>query len=244
MKVMKRVVIYTDGSTKLHLPNKPGTCSYVVVSKQEVIHSKAFRYYNTTNNRMEIEGLYQALKYVGNTIGRNVEVVIYTDSTYVRDGLLKWIKNWKNNGWKTSEKKDVLNKDLWIKLDEVYTSMSNVQLEWCKGHSVNKWNNLADKLCSEAYTKAVREPEKPTTVVQEEKQRGITINGKGNDNYGIAPKEPFHWPMDEDTITELSDELKEANRLLVELYQNAKGIGWKADIVDTVEEYIIKNQLI
>ena len=157
---MNRIIIYIDGSSKLHLPNKPGTCAYVVVSKQEVIHSKAFRYYNTTNNRMEIEGLSQALLYVKNNISPTVQVEIYTDSEYVRKGISEWVKKWKSNGWKTANKSPVLNQDLWEKLDDLYTKMENVHINWCKGHAGNKFNEEADRLCTEAYKKTVKEPEK------------------------------------------------------------------------------------
>jgi ribonuclease HI len=156
----RQLSIFIDVSSKLHLDNQPGTCAYVVVENNAVLHQKAFKYNNTTNNRMELCGLDQALSYIMNNIGRAVHVTIYTDSKYVRQGILEWVDKWKANGWRTAANKEVLNKDLWVGLHRLYHSIDNIKLEWCKGHADNKFNNIADKLCSAAYDTTVKEPEK------------------------------------------------------------------------------------
>ena len=75
--------------------------------------------------------------------------MIYTDSTYVKNGITEWMVNWKKNDWKNSNKKPVKNKDLWVKLDGL-CKKNNVSWKWVKGHSTNEYNNLADELATQA----------------------------------------------------------------------------------------------
>ena len=77
---------------------------------------------------------------------------IFTDSNYVKDGITKWIGNWKKNNWKTSAKKPVKNQELWKKLDKL-VKFHDVKWEWIKGHSTNIYNNLADELAKKAAEK-------------------------------------------------------------------------------------------
>ena len=94
---------------------------------------------------MELMAPIMALK----KIKINSEVVIYTDSKYVKNGITEWIKNWEKNGWKSANKKPVKNKDLWIKLDNLCKN-NKIIWKWVKGHSNNKYNNLADELATQA----------------------------------------------------------------------------------------------
>ena len=94
---------------------------------------------------MELLAAIMALK----KIKSGSDVVIYTDSTYVKNGSTEWVVNWKKNDWKNSNKKPVKNKDLWVKLDGL-CKKSNVSWKWVKGHSSNKYNNLADELATQA----------------------------------------------------------------------------------------------
>ena len=96
---------------------------------------------NTTNNRMELMAPIMALK----KIRRESEITIFTDSKYVKDGITEWIKKWKLNNWKNSNKKPVKNKDLWIKLDNS-CQKHKVKWKWVKAHAGNKLNNLVDEL--------------------------------------------------------------------------------------------------
>ena len=100
---------------------------------------------NTTNNRMEMMAVIEALKYV-NTESK---INLYTDSKYVKDGTTIWIHNWKKKNWKNSQKKDVKNKDLWVELDSL-SQKHNINWNWVKGHSGNIENDIADKLATEA----------------------------------------------------------------------------------------------
>ena len=135
--------IYTDGACS----GNPGSGGWGAVifdqdNKQKNISGSEE---NTTNNRMELLAAIMSLK----KIKSNSEVVIFTDSTYVKNGITEWVKNWKKNGWKNSNKKAVKNKDLWVKLDKLCESNS-VSWKWVKGHSTNEFNNLADELATKA----------------------------------------------------------------------------------------------
>lgn len=97
----------------------------------------------TTNNRMELRAAIEALS----ALKQPCHVRLTTDSTYVKDGITKWLENWKRNGWKTAAKKPVKNQDLWIRLDE---QSSRHRIEWCwvKGHSGHPENERADTLAN------------------------------------------------------------------------------------------------
>jgi len=96
----------------------------------------------TTNNRMELLAAIRALQAIK---GKDKPVRLVTDSTYVRDGVTKWIHGWKRNGWKTAAKKPVKNDDLWKELDEA-ARRHDVTWEWVKGHSGHPENDRADEL--------------------------------------------------------------------------------------------------
>lgn len=95
----------------------------------------------TTNNRMELMAAIQGLE----ALKRGVKVRIHTDSTYVKDGITKWIHGWKKNGWKTSAKKPVKNAELWQRL-ETAIERHDVSWHWVKGHSDHPENDRADAL--------------------------------------------------------------------------------------------------
>jgi len=131
------IKIYTDGACSGN-PGRGGWAAIILDGEkiEKISGSKD----NTTNNRMELTAVISALKYVKD---KNLE--IYTDSKYTKDGIEKWISNWKKNGWKTANKQDVKNKDLWNELDQL-NSEKNVQWNWVKGHANNQYNNMADEL--------------------------------------------------------------------------------------------------
>jgi ribonuclease HI len=131
------IKIYTDGACSGN-PGRGGWAAIILDGEkiEKISGSKD----NTTNNRMELTAVISALKYVK---GKDLE--IYTDSKYTKDGIEKWISNWKKNGWKTANKQDVKNKDLWNELDQL-NSEKNVRWNWVKGHANNQYNNMADEL--------------------------------------------------------------------------------------------------
>ena len=135
--------IYTDGACSGN-PG-PGGWGAVIFDQDDKQKNISGSEKNTTNNRMELLAAIMSLK----KIKSNSEVIIFTDSTYVKNGITEWMKNWKKNGWKNSNKKPVKNKDLWVKLDKLCEA-NKVVWKWVKGHSTNEFNNLADELATKA----------------------------------------------------------------------------------------------
>ncbi len=135
---MTQVTIYTDGACSGN-PG-PGGWGAILISGE---HRKELHGGDpaTTNNRMELQAAVSAL----DALKSASSVDLYTDSTYVRDGITKWINNWKRNGWKTAAKKPVKNEELWRALDEA-TSRHEIRWHWVKGHAGHPENERADEL--------------------------------------------------------------------------------------------------
>ena len=130
--------IYTDGACSGN-PGKGGWAAIILDESNQSSISGSEN--NTTNNRMELIAPIMALK----KIKKKSEITIFTDSKYVKDGITDWIKKWKQNNWKSSNKKPVKNKDLWVKLDNS-CQKHKITWKWVKAHAGNKYNNLADEL--------------------------------------------------------------------------------------------------
>ena len=134
-----KLKIYTDGACSGN-PGKGGWAAIILddnLNQSSISGSES----STTNNRMELMAPIMALK----KVKKKSEITIFTDSKYVKDGITDWIKKWKLNSWKSSNKKPVKNKDLWIKLDNSCLK-HKVTWRWVKAHADNKYNNLADEL--------------------------------------------------------------------------------------------------
>ena len=138
-----KYIIYTDGACSGN-PG-PGGWGAVIFENEKNQNNISGSVRNTTNNRMELLAAIMALKKVQN----NSQITIYTDSTYVKNGITEWVLKWKKNGWKNANKKPVKNKDLWLKLCNL-CEKNKVNWRWVKGHSTNKYNNLADELATQA----------------------------------------------------------------------------------------------
>ena len=134
-----KLKIYTDGACSGN-PGKGGWAA-IILDNNSNLSSISGSENNTTNNRMELLAPIMALK----KIKRKSDITIFTESKYVKDGITDWIKNWKVNNWKNSNKKPVKNKDLWIKLDNACLN-HKVNWKWVKAHAGNKYNNLVDEL--------------------------------------------------------------------------------------------------
>ncbi len=100
---------------------------------------------DTTNNRMELMAAIESL----NALTRASSVILYTDSSYVRNGITKWVAGWQKNGWKTSAKQPVKNADLWQELVSA-EQRHTVEWRWVKGHAGDKYNEIADTLATTA----------------------------------------------------------------------------------------------
>lgn len=139
----KRVTIYTDGACKGN-PGPGGFGAVLVYGTVEKKISKGF--FNTTNNRMELLAAITALE----QLTESCEVVLYSDSKYLVDGMTKgWAKSWKANNWIKSDKKKALNIDLWERL-LVLCNTHDVEFRWVKGHAGNEYNEICDRLAVEA----------------------------------------------------------------------------------------------
>ena len=134
------VEIYTDGACR----GNPGPggwgASLRFNGKQKDLYGGEAE---TTNNRMELMAVIQALE----SLTRTCPVKIYTDSKYVLEGMTKWLPNWKKKGWKTSSKKPVKNAELWQRLDAAVQA-NDVSWQWVKGHSGDAGNDCADELAN------------------------------------------------------------------------------------------------
>lgn len=138
MASCKEIHIYTDGACS----GNPGPGGWGVVllygtHEKEIFGGEA----DTTNNRMELMAAIQAL----DAVTEQCDIHLHTDSNYVKDGITKWIHNWKKNGWKNASKKPVKNADLWEQL-EISASAHIVKWHWVKGHSGHPRNDQADML--------------------------------------------------------------------------------------------------
>ena len=137
-----KITIYTDGACSGN-PGKGGWGAVLIYKdKQKHLSGSAIL---TTNNKMELTAAIEALK----AVKKSNDIELYTDSQYVKNGINLWIINWKKNGWKTANKKEVANKDLWIELDK-YVTHHNITWFWVKGHSGNHYNEIADNLAVKA----------------------------------------------------------------------------------------------
>ena len=141
----KTVDIYTDGACS----GNPGPGGWGVLIQLDDKNIELSGGDNeTTNNRMELMAAIIALE----EINKDYKINLYTDSNYVKDGITSWISNWKKNSWKTANKKDVKNKDLWIRLDSAIKG-KDISWIWVKGHAGNAGNEQADYLARTALEK-------------------------------------------------------------------------------------------
>ena len=145
----KQVEIFTDGSCL----GNPGPGGYGAIMRYRQ-HEKTFSegYFLTTNNRMELMAAIVALE----ALKEHCDVVLSTDSQYVRQGITQWIHNWKKRGWKTAEKKPVKNVDLWKRLDAAL-GQHEIKWEWVRGTPVTlKTNAVTSWLARRHQTQPMR----------------------------------------------------------------------------------------
>ena len=137
---MKTVIIHTDGACR----GNPGPGGWGVLIKYGELSKQLYGGdISTTNNKMELTAAIMALK----EIKEPCEIILYTDSKYVLQGIEEWIHNWKKRGWRGANKKPVKNIDLWKELDELRDE-HNIKWNWVKGHSGDPGNEAADMLAN------------------------------------------------------------------------------------------------
>ena len=144
----RRVTIYTDGACSGN-PGPGGWGAILIYGEttRELSGGEA----HTTNNRMELMAAIEALE----ALTRPVVVHLHTDSTYVRNGIMKWVNGWQANGWKTKDRKPVKNADLWRRLVEE-EKRHQVEWRWVKGHAGDHFNEIADELATTAARSVAR----------------------------------------------------------------------------------------
>ena len=137
---MKTVIIYTDGACR----GNPGSGGWGVLIEYGELSKQLYGGdVSTTNNKMELTAAIMALK----EIKEPCEIILYTDSKYVLQGIEEWIHNWKKRGWRGANKKPVKNINLWKELDEL-RDKHNIKWNWVKGHSGDPGNETADMLAN------------------------------------------------------------------------------------------------
>ena len=133
------IKIFTDGACSGN-PGIGGWGVVILINDSDPIFLKGGEI-QTTNNRMELTATIKALKY----FKENQLITLITDSKYVKDGIESWIANWKKNGWRTTSKKPVKNKELWVELDS-QIAKHKITWKWVKGHAGDRYNEKADFL--------------------------------------------------------------------------------------------------
>ena len=142
MNSLKKVVIYTDGACRGNPGN--GGWGAILNYQDQTKEIKGFAS-NTTNNIMELTAVIKSIE----LLKEPCQITVFTDSKYVQNGISTWIHGWKKNGWKTSNKKSVKNKNLWLALDD-QAAKHDISWEWVKGHSGHPLNERADELANQA----------------------------------------------------------------------------------------------
>ena len=138
-----KYIIYTDGACSGN-PG-PGGWGAVIIDEENNQIELSGSEKSTTNNRMELLAPIKALK----KIKEEAKITIFTDSTYLKNGITEWIKKWEINGWKSANKKTIKNKDLWQELSKL-TQKKDITWKWVKAHAGNPLNELADQLATKA----------------------------------------------------------------------------------------------
>ena len=144
---LKKILLITDGACL----GNPGPGGWAAILRYGANAKEIFGCEkHTTNNRMELTAAIEGLR----ALKEHCEVEVVTDSEYMKNGITTWIKNWKKRGWLTSQKKPVVNRDLWEELDD-QTERHTMKWSWTKGHAAHEDNNRADELASRAAREQV-----------------------------------------------------------------------------------------
>jgi ribonuclease HI len=155
-EIVKHVQLITDGACI----GNPGPGGWAFILRYGDLKREAFGSEpHTTNNRMELTAAIEGMK----RLKEACSVEIVTDSQYVKNGITQWIKGWKRNGWKTASKQPVVNKELWIELDEL-VAQHQTTWKWTKGHASHEDNNRCDELATRAARDQISSDPRPGTA--------------------------------------------------------------------------------
>jgi ribonuclease HI len=145
-------VVYTDGGCSGN-PG-PGGWAFVIMEEGRELVARSGGEPQTTNNRMELTAVIEALDHIRRLSGTVGSIEINTDSQYVKNGITQWIHNWKRNGWRTASKDPVKNKEFWIALDALSSALP-VTWKWVKGHAGIELNERCDSLVRQEMDKLI-----------------------------------------------------------------------------------------
>lgn len=148
------IEIYTDGGARPTNPGPGGWAFAIVVGTDSYRGHGGERL--TTNNRMELMAVIESLRRAIKLDFCLSQIVVYADSEYVVKGVNNWLAGWKRRGWRTSNRKDVKNRDLWERLDHILNFFVDVEFEWVRGHDGNEWNEVVDADATAAALAAAR----------------------------------------------------------------------------------------
>ena len=147
MENSEKIKMYTDGACK----GNPGIGGWGVLIRYGGVEKKLYGgEFTTTNNRMELKAVIEGLS----ALTKPCKVKITTDSKYVMTGATEWLENWKKRSWKTAGKKQVLNVDLWMQLDQLI-NQHELEWSWVKGHSGHVENEIADQLANKGIDELI-----------------------------------------------------------------------------------------
>jgi ribonuclease HI len=142
-RLMETVTVYTDGGCS----GNPGPGGWAFAIEHDEVITGSGHDAVTTNNKMELTAVIRALEYMAEHFpGAKIE--LHTDSQYVKQGITVWIHSWIRNGWRTSAKKPVKNKELWVELKKLSDELT-IDWRWVKGHAGIELNELCDALVQE-----------------------------------------------------------------------------------------------
>ncbi len=130
----------------------PGGWAFIITKDGSELASSSGSELKTTNNKMELQAVIEALTWVLTHQPESSSIELHTDSQYVKNGITVWIHNWKRNGWRTANKAPVKNKEYWLALDEKAQKLP-ISWNWVKGHAGNHLNERCDELVKEAMYK-------------------------------------------------------------------------------------------
>jgi len=147
-EMTKKVHIYSDGACRGNPgPGGWGTLLVFNDNEKELYGAEV----DTTNNRMELMSAIQGLE----ALNQSCDVIVTTDSQYVKNGITEWLAGWKAKNWKTAAKKPVKNQDLWMRLDDAVSRHIKVEWQWVKGHSGHNENERVDCLANKAIDELI-----------------------------------------------------------------------------------------
>lgn len=147
-----KIKVYTDGASRNHAQKGEHIKATDPAAYGFLIRRNGLKYeyvngaFGTSNNCMELYAVFVALTYMAQQKWFNDDIEFIVDSKYISDAInQKWLKNWRQNGWKNTKKKPVANKDLWIQIDTLLHQFKKIKFTWVKGHAQNEGNNYVDK---------------------------------------------------------------------------------------------------